>query len=245
MTPRMPTKIERFQIISRYAHTRMQRTRELNALVASMRRYGQITPVLVTREEHSFVLIDGYLRLQAVALLKMDVLDADVRDESEADMLAMVLSKSQERQWESVEQGFLIRDLSTRFNWSMAQIARQLGRDPSWISRRLALVNDLPEEVLDALCKGHVSTWAAGRILAPLARANKDHAIRLTSALVELPMSSRDLDAVWRHYEKSNAKVREHLVDNPHLFSKARQARAVNEQAANLAKGPGLMGRIV
>lgn len=239
MTTGMPTKnIERFQIIPRYAHTRMARTRELNAMVASMRRFGQISPVLVTKEGPGFVLIDGYLRLQAVRILGMDVLRADIREESEADMLAMVLSKSQERQWESVEQGFLIRDLTSRFEWSTAQVARRLGRDPSWISRRLALVNDLPEEVLDALCKGHLCTWAAGRILAPLARANKDHAVRLTNALVEQPLSARDLNVLWQHYAKSNTKVRDHLVDNPHLFIKARKTQAENEQGLALAKGP-------
>jgi ParB/RepB/Spo0J family partition protein len=239
MTTCMPTKnIERFQIIPRYAHTRMARTRELNAMVASMRRFGQISPVLVTKEEPGFVLIDGYLRLQAVRMLGMDVLRADVREESEADMLAMVLSKSQERQWECVEQGFLIRDLTSRFEWSMAQVARRLGRDPSWISRRLALVNDLPEEVLDALCKGHLSTWAAGRVLAPLARANRDHAVRLTNALVEQPLSARDLNVIWQHYAKSNAKVREQLVDNPHLFIKAHKAQTEKEQGLALAKGP-------
>jgi hypothetical protein len=120
----------------------------------------------------------------------------------------------------------------------MAQVARRLGRDPSWISRRLALVNDLPEEVLDALCKGHLSTWAAGRILAPLARANKDHAVRLTNALVEQPLSARDLNVIWQHYAKSNTKVRDHLVDNPHLFIKARKVQTENEQGLALAKGP-------
>ncbi|WP_459937464.1 ParB/RepB/Spo0J family partition protein [Desulfonatronum parangueonense] len=230
--------IERFQIIPRYAHTRMARAKALNAMVVSMNRFGQISPVLVTKEEQGFVLIDGYLRLQAVRILGMDVVRADIREESEADMLAMVLSKSKERQWESVEQGFLIRDLTSRFEWSMAQVARKLGCDPSWVSRRLALVNDLPEEVLDALCKGHVSTWAAGRILAPLARANKDHAVRLTGALIEQPLSARDLNVIWQHYAKSNAKVRDNLVDNPHLFIKAHKAQADSEQDQALAKGP-------
>ncbi|WP_459936965.1 hypothetical protein [Desulfonatronum parangueonense] len=84
-----------------------------------MSRFGQKSPVLVTKEKQGFVLIDGYLRLQAVRIIGMDVVRADIREESEADMLAMVLNKSQERQWESVEQGFLIRDLTNRFEWSI------------------------------------------------------------------------------------------------------------------------------
>ena len=59
-----------------------------------------------------------------------------------------------------MEQAFLIKDLLGRFGWSVKQVAHRLGRDASWVSHRLALVNDLPDDVLEAVRQGHFSIWA-------------------------------------------------------------------------------------
>jgi ParB family transcriptional regulator, chromosome partitioning protein len=46
----------------------------------------------------------------------------------------------------------------------------------SWGSRRLQLLSGLTDIALAAVCDGRLSSWAASRVVAPLARANSDHA---------------------------------------------------------------------
>ena len=143
-------EIEHSRMIMRYEHVRVPRPRELRKLIDSMSRFGQTTPVMVTGEGTQYVLIDGYLRLQAARSLGWDTLRAEVKDD-EAEALVGLLGQTQKRQWQSVEQAFLIRDLMTRFEWSLREVGKKLGRDPSWVGRRICLVNDLPEEVLEAV----------------------------------------------------------------------------------------------
>ena len=56
----------------------------------------------------------------------------------------------------------------------------------------------LGEDLLDAVCQGHISTWAASRILAPLARANTEHAEALSRSLLAEPLCTRELAEFYR-----------------------------------------------
>ncbi|WP_456243453.1 hypothetical protein [Thiorhodovibrio winogradskyi] len=54
---------------------------------------------------------------------------------------------------------------------SQHELAHAVGKDPSWVNRRLALLTQLGEPLQEAVRSGVLSSWAASRILAPLARA--------------------------------------------------------------------------
>ena len=47
-----------------------------------------------------------------------------------------------------------------------------LGRSTSWASRRLGLVEAMPDGVLELVRRGEVGAWSAMKHLLPLARAN-------------------------------------------------------------------------
>lgn len=56
-----------------------------------------------------------------------------------------------------------LRELASESGLSQHALARALGRDVSWVSRRLALLTALSEPLLAAVCAGQLSTWAAVR----------------------------------------------------------------------------------
>ncbi len=112
-----------------------------------------------------------------------------------------------------------------------------MGMDKSWGSRRLALLDSLPEKIIESVRAGHISTWSANRILAPLARANSEHAGKLAEHLKNTKMSTRDLSRFFDHYKKANNKIRENMVNQPHLFMKARKAKKFNKEAKALDGG--------
>lgn len=223
----------------RYGHTRVRRGDMVSLLVNSIERCGQLTPVITVEQgPFSFVLIDGYLRVAALKRCGRDTVVAEIWHCAESFALIRVLMRGNERKWEALEQAWLIRELQDRHKLSQAEIAHHLGRDKSWVSRRLCLLCILPEEIVEAVRCGCLSTWAATRVLAPLARANQDHAKALTDSLVKEKISTRDLMEFFRHYQKANRKNRDKMVLEPVLFLKALQAREEDKQAEGLRDGP-------
>jgi ParB family chromosome partitioning protein len=231
--------LEISQLDLRYAHTRISKPEALLPLMRSLEKWGQLRPVSVVRSDSSsLVLVDGYLRMEALKRCGKDTVLAELWACGEREALVQVLIREQERRWEALEEASLIRELHDRHGLSQESIARLLGKDKSWVCRRLSLLSALPDEVLEAVRSGHLSTWAAGRILAPLARANPEHAKALTRTFSQEHLSTRELEALFRHYQKANRTQRERMVLNPILFLKALRAKEEESLAHCLKSGP-------
>jgi len=232
-------EVDLHRLILRYGRSRIRRPRDLHRLTDSIERHGQSTAVVTVADEAGrLVLIDGYLRVEAVRRCGKDTVVADIWPCTEDEALARVLGRSQERPWEAIEQGALIAELRGRFGWSLGEISRKLGRDLSWVSRRLSLMEALPEEILDGLCEGKISSWTACRVLAPLARANPEHAQLLFGQLISQPLSTRDVADLYGHYQRGNSKQREKIVREPALFIKAMGVRKQQLELQSLSQGP-------
>jgi len=223
----------------RYDHIRIQNPKAVVRMADALATYGQVMPILVAPLElPEYTLIDGYLRVAGARRLGKDTLLAHIFNGDEKQALCHVLLKSGERKWDIFEQAGLIRELHQRHELSQRKIARLLGKDQSWVSRRLALLQSLPEPVINSVKRGNISSWAATRVLTPMARANPDHARRLADSLMEHPFSTRQLFAFFNHYQRSNRKVRENMIDEPLLFVKAEEAGKDVRDGKQLAKGP-------
>jgi ParB-like chromosome segregation protein Spo0J len=183
-----------------------------------------------------WVLIDGYRRREALQRLGADRIWVDVWQHSVDEALLASLARGPERAWEAIEEAALIAELSSRH--SLQAIARELGRDVSWVSRRLSLIKALPEDLLDAVRTGRISLWAATRILTPLARANAAHARTLLAQLEQQPLSTRELGRLYEQYRQASKVQRRRLVENPALFLKALDSRDQATADKRLAAGP-------
>lgn len=224
----------------RFAFLRVLNTAKLDAMTRSIEHYGQQMPVIAVpfEEENRWLLIDGYLRLEAIRRLGTDLIWVDVWECSEKESLVSFLAGCQSRNWEAIEEAGMIRELCSRFGFSKGQIAKRIGRDISWVSRRLVLIDELPDDLLESVRQGHISTWVASRILVPLARANPDHAGCLAKHIVNEKLSTRDLNQFFQHYQQANKTVRERMMKSPMLFLKALHDREEEELAETLQAGP-------
>jgi len=227
------------QLDLRYAHTRIRRPEALLSLMRSLEQWGQIRPVsVVVSEPPCHVLVDGYLRVEALRRCGKDMVLAEVWLCAEMEALLQVLMREQERRWDALEEASLIRELHERHELSQDTIARLLGKDKSWVCRRLSLLSALPDEILDTVRSGHLSPWAAGRVLAPLARANPEHAKALCRTLCQEHLCTRDLEELFRHYQQAHRKQREKIVLDPVLFLKALRAKEEDSRTCSLKEGP-------
>jgi len=221
----------------RYSHTRINNQKALFRMQNSINTYGQIVPALAIREKDRFVLIDGYLRYGALKSCGRDCLKVQVV-EGEPDSLINLLVTSDDRQMEAVEQAGLIQELHHRFSYSFAEIANRLGKDKGWVKRRLDLVESLPEEVMRAVMNGTVSSWVAGRVLAPLSRANERDCLELTKKIIADPLSTRELVCLYDHYQKSARTVRDRIIAAPRLFIKTLKEQEQQKQGKEINDGP-------
>ncbi len=232
-------RLDLHALIPRFAPLRLRDAARLGRLVASIEQQGQLMAVVAVPEvgkDGHWVLIDGYRRLEALQRLGQDLIWVDVWERSVDEALLGCLARGPDRGWEAIEEAALIEELTKRH--SLQAIARQLGRDVSWVSRRLSLLKDLPEDLLEQVRQGKLSVWAATRILAPLARANSEHARILLSQLERQPLSTRELKRLYSHYREANKTQRQRLVKNPGLFLKAVQRREQESADKRLAEGP-------
>jgi ParB-like chromosome segregation protein Spo0J len=232
-------EIEMAQIHLRYAHTRIERPERVLALASSIERFGQILPVIVLREGvNSFVLIDGYLRVKALKRCLRDAVVAEIWECKEEEALVEILARAHSRQWDLWEEAALLRELHDQYHLSQSRIASVVGRKQGWVSGRLALYGALSEDLLEWIRKGSISTWAATRVIAPIARAMPEHAKALSENLSKESLSTRELTLLFRHYQKANRRQRENIVREPFLFLKAFHARKEAMEATSLKEGP-------
>ena len=231
-------EIEMAHLDLRYAHTRIQRPERVLAMANSIERFGQILPVIVLREGvNSFVLIDGFLRVNAVRRCRRDTVMAEIWECKEEEALVEVLARAHSRKWDLLEEAALIRELHDQYHLSQSRIASLVGRKQGWVSGRLALYDALSEDLLELIRKGTISTWVATRVIAPIARAIPEHATVLSENLSKASLSTREMALLFCHYQKANRKQRENIVRDPFLFLKALHAKQEAAESEGLKEG--------
>jgi ParB-like chromosome segregation protein Spo0J len=233
-------EIDLHRLDLRFAATRLLDPRAVDQIATSIERCGQIVPCLGVGDGGGgpVVLIDGYRRVEALRRLGRDVAKVEPWTCDLAEALASVLARTQGRAFAVIEEGLLLRELTQGQALSQHEVARRCGRDVSWVNRRLHLISAVPETVLAAVRDGRLSCWAATRVLAPLARANSEHAERFLSALQRTPLSTREQRCWFEHYAKASRAVRERMVDQPRLFLEALGERREQHAGARLQAGP-------
>ena len=230
----------------RFAGARVAEPRAVERIARSIERGGQIVPCVVVADPpvevlqggQRLVLIDGYRRIAALRRLGRDTARVDCWACDLAEAVLGVLARSQSRPLAAIEEALLVRELVEGLGLSQHEIARRSGRDVSWVSRRLQLLAGLPDAILVAVIEGRLSSWAASRVVAPLARANSEHAERLVQALSDAPLATRELRLWFDHYQKAGRLARERLVDHPHLFLAALEESIEQGMSERLRDGP-------
>jgi ParB family chromosome partitioning protein len=227
----------------RFASSRLVEPRAVARIAHSIERCGQVVPCIVVAASDGtggerLVLIDGYRRVAALRRLGRDTARVEQWTCDLTDALLGLLARTQNRPFASIEEALLIRELMQGLGLSQHDLARRCGRDVSWVSRRLQLLSGLPDAALTAMRDGRLSSWAASRFVAPLARANTEHADQLLEALADAPLSTRELRCWLEHYQKAFRSARDHMVSRPRLFIDALRETGERRAGERLRDGP-------
>ena len=227
-------EIELHELDLRYAALRRRDARRERGLVASLAESGQQVPVVVVRDATGpLVLVDGYKRVRALARLHRDTVAAVVWELSELEALLLVRVLRHGDGDTALEQGWWLRELCERFGLTAGELARRFDKSASWVSRRLALVRELPEAVQELVRNGTLVAHAAMKHLVPLARANLAHCLALAPALAAHGLTSRQVGTLCAAFVAGTEESRTLILTAPHVVLRAEaEAKRPKEKSA-------------
>jgi ParB/RepB/Spo0J family partition protein len=157
----------------RYARLRITNPGAEHAVQQSMRRLGQLLPIVVCERDGVFAIVDGFKRFVAARTLGLAKLHARVMALSETAAIGALVSLNRHgRGLSDMEEALVVRALCREQGLEQTQVAELLGHHKSWVCRRLALAEQLAPTVAEDVRAGLVSTTVA-RELVRLPRGNQ------------------------------------------------------------------------
>ena len=215
--------LEFHQLELRYEKLRVIRPEQERRLLTSLAEVGQQVPIVVVRDpgDGPFVVIDGYKRVRSLRRLARDTVMASCWPGEESDALIVARLMQTAEPESALEQSWLLAELHDRFGLSLEELARRFGHSVSWVSRRLALVQELPDSIQQQVRRGEIVPHAAAKYLVPLARANKRTCLELVEAIGFTRLSSRDFGILYSSYQTGNWVTRQRLITDPLVFLKS------------------------
>lgn len=142
----------------RYANLRIIQPLAEKTMERSLRRYGQLTPVVVGQVGGRYEMVDGFKRLRAGRRLSYERMQARRMPGScRAMKAAIIYLNTKARSIADIESALVIRSLYREEHLTQVEIALLLERHKSFVCRRLKLVEKLGEEVLEHLRLGLIN----------------------------------------------------------------------------------------
>jgi ParB family transcriptional regulator, chromosome partitioning protein len=222
-------QLEFHQLDRRWEHLRVRHPVRQRRLLASLAETGQQTPIVVVAAESQadrYVVIDGYKRIAALEQLGRDTVEAVVWPMSEAAAVLLDRSLRLSEHETALEVGWLLAELEQRFGYGLDELARRFDRSVSWVSRRLALVEVLPDAIQQQVREGKLLAQVALKFLVPAARQSLEDSQRMAAIFVQHHCDTREAGLLYAAWRKGSTTIRKRILDEPELFFKAqRQAQ--------------------
>jgi len=217
--------LEFHQLDLRYEGLRVRRLERERRLLSSLAEGGQQVAIVVIRlveEQNRFLVIDGYKRIRALQRLGQDTVRATVWDLEESEALILDRSLRVAEGETALEQGWLLSELHSRMGLALEDLARRFDRSISWVSRRLALVQELPGSIQEYVRQGAIGAHAAMKYLVPMARAKREDCQRLAEKIAYHRFCNHDIGLLYATWRRQPL-VRERLLEDPKLFLRAQR----------------------
>jgi len=200
---------------------------KLNSLAESIRQYGLLQPVTVTRLEKTkedgglyteYELIAGERRLRASKIAGLFQIPAIIRSEEDDDGLKLELAIIENLQREDlnpIDRAKAFDRLIKEFNLRHVDVAKKVGKSRVYVTNTLRLLA-LPEEMMQAVASGQIMEGHTRPIL--MLRDRPQEQMTLYKEILYKKLSVRDTEAIARRIaydkvKKKNLAVDPELVD--------------------------------
>jgi ParB-like chromosome segregation protein Spo0J len=216
----------------RYRRYRLPDPEAEAAMVASLRQYGQQTPLVVCLREETHEVLDGFKRLAAARSLDLKRVATRLLEADERLAKAAILGLNQTgRRTQDWEEAWIVHALVRDDGLTQEEVAALLSRHKSWVCRRLALVEKLADPARNDLQLGLLSVTAA-RSLVRLPAGNQ---VNLLATLHRDKLTAAELDGVVDLLQAAPGQVQEEYI-----LEQPRQALRQAHQDSGWAWDPRL-----
>lgn len=195
---------------------------KLNELAKSIKEYGVIQPIIVTKiTDNRYCIVAGERRWRAARIAGMDTVRAIIEDYSTQAVNEVALIENLQREdLNPIEEAVGFQELMTKYNLTQEKVSERVGKSRSAIANSVRLL-DLSKDIQAYLISGEISSGHARAVLALPNKSLQDTLIKkiiseglnvrqaenwVKSALAEKP-KPKEKTAVQLEIESIQSKV--------------------------------------
>ena len=196
----------------RYRRYRLADLEAEEAMAGSLRRWGQLAPVVACVRQEKLELLDGFKRWSAARQLTGMTLSVRVLEVDEPTAKAAILGLNRgQRPARELEEAWIVQGLVRDDGMTQVEAAHLLGRHKSWVCRRLALLEKLSVAVKEDLRLGLLGPSLA-RQLTRLPTGNQELLLALTRRET---LSAQEVSGVIDLLQGASAEQAEFVLTKP------------------------------
>jgi len=192
----------------------------LKDLADSIRQYGLLQPLTVSREEVekedggisvTYELIAGERRLRASKIAGLEQVPVIIRvgDDNMAKLELAIIENLQREDLNAVERARAFMRLADEFKFTHAQIGMKIGKSREYVSNTLRLLA-LPQDILDALSARKISEGHTRPIL--MLSDRPEEQMVLFKEIVFKKMTVRDAEKAARRIAYDRVRKKEYMI---------------------------------
>lgn len=199
---------------------------KLGYLAESIRQYGVLQPLVVTRKEiqkpdgglmAEYELIAGERRLRASKLAGLAQVPAIIRegDESEGAKLELAIIENLQREdLNPIDRAVAFQRLAEEFNFKHTEIARKIGKSREYVSNSLRLLS-LPEEIKNAISSTQITEGHARPLM--MLKDRPEEQATLFKEILYKKLTVRDAETIARKVAQDRIR-RKVLPPDPEIL---------------------------
>lgn len=198
---------------------------QLRSLSESIRQYGVLQALVVTRKETekedgqgiavTYELIAGERRLRAARLAGLSKVPALIRNGEETDLMKLelaIIENIQREDLNSVDRAKAFEKLAKEFGFKHAEIGKKVGKSREYVSNTLRILM-LPEPILNALSEGKITEGHARPLMMLTDRPREQDT--LFKEIIYKKLNVREAEGIARRiaFERARKLEDPELVD--------------------------------
>ncbi len=197
---------------------------QLQSLADSVRQYGVLQALVVTRKEMEkpegglaveYELVAGERRLRAARLAGLTQVPVLIRTGEETDLMKLelaIIENIQREDLNAVDRARAFDRLAKEFGFKHAEIGKKVGKSREYVSNTLRLLM-LPARILDALSEGKITEGHARPLMMLVDRPLEQET--LFKEIMFKKLNVRDAEGIARRiaFEKARKQMNPDLVD--------------------------------
>lgn len=176
----------------------------LDELAQSIKIYGVIQPILLTKKGDRYLIVAGERRFRASIIAGKKSIPAIIKDFDDKEIKEIALLENIQRQdLNPIETARAMKELMDTYGWTQETLADRLGKSRPSIANNLRLLNLCPE-VIDLVEKGKLS---AGHARSLVVVTNPEVQLKLANQVMNNKLTVRDMENAVKDVDKSSKKT--------------------------------------